>query len=345
MDSPDTKIEQIISKVISKQATDEERQYLLQAMRKDPDVRKLYKEFKNVWDITHPPFAEEEIDVRRSEAAVMERIRNRGNLPRVLSLLRNVAAILTIPLLISTTLFYLESRKNEQAVVSSASQEVIAPYGTYSLIHLPDSSRVWLNSGASLKYPVAFADSKREVELSGEAFFEVESNPENPFIVKTEKMEVNAIGTAFNVEARKGDSITAVTMAEGKVDILIGNQYAASLSAAERISFNHLSKKYDVEENTSSKWYAWKDGKMVFRDDPLEQVFKRIGQTYNINIKVTDPVIAKHLYRATFEDESLDEILKLLEMTAPIRYIDTRDTHKQGQNQYKQREIEVQRVR
>lgn len=341
MDSNKTNIEHIISKVILKQATAEEIHYLQELMKEDLHVRKLYFKIKNLHDVSHPAFSENEIDVLAAEEAVMKRIKNKEIFFSVFSLCRNIAAILAIPLIISTAFLY--KKNKESSVGSVAMQEVFAPYGTYSLIILPDSSKVWLNSGTSFKYPLQFSANKRCVELNGEAYFEVEADPENPFIVKTKDIEINAVGTSFNVESYAKDSMTAVTMADGKVNILLDNTHMTSLTQSNRLSFNRISKEYTIEKNTSNKWYAWKDGKMIFRDDPLEQVFKRIGQTYNIDIVITDPEIARHPYRATFEDESLDEILKLLEMTAPIKYIDNRGSKED--DQYEQRKIEVQRLR
>lgn len=343
MSSYKTNIEEIISKVVSGQATEEERDYLLQLIKNETEVKELYLKLKNLWDISHPSFSDETIDVQQAEKTVFKQIKKTWTLSKTYSLLRNIAAILTIPLLISTSLFYVKNLEDKNS--SAATQEVFAPYGTYSLITLPDNSKVWLNSGTSLRYPVQFTEDKREVKLNGEAYFEVESDPMNPFIVCTKEIKIKAIGTSFNVESHATDSITAITMVNGKVNVLLKNDYMTSLSSSDRLSFNHLSKKHSLEKNTSNKWYAWKDGKMIFRDDPLEHVFKRIGQTYNINIRVTDSEIAKHPYRATFEDESLDEILKLLEITAPIQYIDSRESDKNGSNEYKQRQIEVHRVR
>ena len=94
----------------------------------------------------------------------------------------------------------------------------------------------------------------------------------------------------------------------------------------ERASFNNLTKQCLIAKTDPYKWYAWKDGLMIFRDDPLEFVFKKIGQTFNVNITVRDSAIAKQLYRATFEHESLDEMLNLLKLTAPIQYKNTAET-------------------
>ncbi|MDR2683159.1 MAG: DUF4974 domain-containing protein [Dysgonamonadaceae bacterium] len=90
------------------------------------------------------------------------------------------------------------------------------------------------------------------------------------------------------------------------------------------------------------KWCAWKDGLMIFRDDPLSYVFKRLSRTFNVDIRIKDPAIASDAYRATFEDESLDEILRLLEKTAPIHFVQ----HKRemnANNRYVRKQIDVYR--
>ena len=219
-------------------------------------------------------------------------------------------------------------------------QEVKSPHGTFSEVRLPDGTNVWLNGGSTLKYPLTFRKGERDVFLSGEGYFEVHSDKENPFIVKTGQITLRATGTAFNVEAYGSDSITAVTMVNGKIDVAFGNSSPVAMVPGERASFNNLTKQCLIAKTDPYKWYAWKDGLMIFRDDPLSYVFKRLGLTFNVNIELKDPSLANAPYRATFEYESLDEILRLLEMSAPLHFKQNKRV-KDRNNAYEKQTIEV----
>lgn len=339
-------IEEIAIKVFSGQASAEEKKQLRAWLEEDPANRKLYLQLKNIWDIAHPAFPPEEIDVEEANTKVMSRIRKPKHWFRSNWFIysRNIAAALCIPfLLVSAFLWMKDKSRPQNELLVTSMQEVFVPYGTYSVVTLPDSSKVWLNAGSSLQYPVRFDKKKREVRLKGEGYFEVKANPSYPFIVEAATISVEATGTAFNVETYEKDSLAAVTLIEGKVGVSWEDGQTVFMSANERLSFNNKTKEHSLSQITSNKWVAWKDGQLIFRNDPLEQVFKRIGQKYNIDIVVKDKSIAQQSYRATFENESLDEILRLLEMTAPIRYIDHKNS-KEG-DQYKKRRIEVERKR
>lgn len=168
-----------------------------------------------------------------------------------------------------------------------------------------------------MKYPIRFEAGERRVFLKGEAYFEVKSDRKNPFVVATDNMDIVATDTAFSVEAYSNDTMTSVTLAKGIVNLNF-EEKSILLKQGEKMTHNSVSSKYNINETDTYKWYSWKDGIIAFRNDPLEYVFKRLGQTYNINFIIKDEELKKHVYHATFEDESLDEILDLLQVSIPI---------------------------
>lgn len=333
-------IQPIITAYLSGKATAEERSKLDDWVKQSPDNDRYYQEMRNIWQVMHPAFTPSEIHVFEAEKKVLANIATtRRNIARTLIIYwQRMAAVLVIPLLIICTYLFLE--KDNGVYDEIEYQEVKSPHGTFSEVRLPDGTNVWLNGGSTLKYPLTFRKGERDVFLSGEGYFEVHSDKENPFIVKTDQITLRATGTAFNVEAYGSDSITAVTMVNGKIDVAFGNSSPVAMVPGERASFNNLTKQCLIAKTDPYKWYAWKDGLMIFRDDPLEFVFKKIGQTFNVNITVRDSAIAKQLYRATFEHESLDEILNLLKLTAPIQY-KKYGRNKTADNQFDKLQIDV----
>ncbi|MDR1644828.1 MAG: DUF4974 domain-containing protein [Tannerellaceae bacterium] len=282
------------------------------------------QQLQNIWDVAGAPLNPDHIDMEKALKRVMHHVKPTiwYQTPFFVYWQRS-AAILLLPLLLGSLYLALSAKRNQTAPQPTppALLEISTPYGTHIKMHLPDGSSAWLNGGSHLKYPATFAPGKRTVLLCGEAYFEVRSDPNNPFIVQTKGLEVEATGTAFNVEAYRRDSLVTVTMAVGEITVRIaGPTPPIAMKPGERMAYNLENKRYNIQSTDAYKWYAWKDGLIVFRDDPLEYVFKKIGQTFNIEIEVKDSSISQHLYRATFEDESMDEILRLLAMSAPIRY-------------------------
>ena len=299
-----------------------------------------YQELKNIWQVSHPVFLPKDIHVSAAEIKIMKQIQNKQFINSKLFVVwQRVAAIIIIP--ITVLMGYLFYQQSSHSTVI-AFQEVTSPFGMSSKIDLPDGSTVWLNSGSKLKYPVVFAKAERKVYLSGEAFFKVQSDKSHPFIVSTAKLNVKAVGTQFNVEAYLTDSVTAVTLMKGKVSVNMYDNKNEQLQPNERLVLNSISKTYCITQ-TDAHWGMWKDGILAFRDESLEDVFKRIGRIYNVDIKVKDPVVARQIYRATFEGESFDEILRLLKISAPIRYkkIEKIKRIKQLDKEYKKEQVEV----
>lgn len=298
-----------------------------------------------MWEVSHPAFNPEEIDVDSAHRKVMEKILHQNQPVSVrpkLSFLhywQQVAAILLLPLLILSAYLYFKPASQ----IAETYQELFTPYGTWSVVNLPDGSKVWLNAGSSLKYPTQFNDKQRVVSMQGEAYFEVESDKEHPFIVKTKQLTVEATGTAFNVNAYAPDHVAAVTLVKGKVAVTLDQKKTISLSPGEKIDYNLATSLYNVNKTNTYKWCSWKDGILIFRDDPLEYVFKRLGQTYNVEFILKDAELGKYSYKATFEGESLNEILRLLEMSAPIRCKEVSNRNSNNEKFEKQR-IEVSRI-
>lgn len=332
-----SEIDTLIAKYFSEGLTPEEKVVLTTWLNENADGKAYFNQMRNIWQVSRPAFKPETIDSQSAEARVMGKIRNRKwTQTPVLVWWQRVAAIIILPLLL--LMGYLMNRESLTAEV--AYQEVFSPSGVRSQISLPDGSKVWLNSGSRLKYPVVFKSGERDVYLSGEAYFEVHSDKSNPFVVATERLKVKATGTAFNVEAYSTDTVVAVTLVHGKVNVNINNEKNIDLAPNQRVCYNNLSGTYRLTEADTYKWCAWRNGVLVFRDDRLDYVFKKIGLMYNVDISVKNPQIASQLYRATFEGESLDEILRLMKMTAPIRY-EKIERFKTRKGEFSKEKIEV----
>ena len=313
-----SQIDEQIVKLMSGEISPEDKAALVVWINESLENKKYFLELENIWHTVHPAFNPEEIDVEKAHTSLLKKIESKSARKTPFFVWwQRVAAILIIPVLLLAGIQYYQSSIKKSCV---AYQEILSPLGMKSKITLPDGSVVWLNSGSKLKYPVEFTSDKREIQLSGEAFFKVHSDKKHPFVVSTKSLQVIATGTAFNIESYYNDSITAVTLQEGKLNVEIGEKSSQKIIPNERLIFNHRTNKYAIAKTDAKYWCVWKDGILAFRNEPLEDVFKRIGRTYNVDIIVKDKMVGQQLYRATFEGESLDEILRLLKISAPIKY-------------------------
>jgi len=336
----ENQIELLITTCLTGKATDEEQQSLETWVHANPEHLRYYQDFVNIWQVTHPAFDPAGIDVAQAEKKLRKRISETNAVQKLWIYWQRVAAILLIPLLLWSAYRYVDNRQADSFQESTEYQELKSPCGMFSRVELPDGTKVWLNGGSSLKYPLTFRQGKRQVFLEGEGYFEVHSDRKNPFVVKTSQMTLTATGTAFNIDACATDSMTAVTMVDGAVEVAFGKGASMTLKPGDRALYNSQTHKGSVVKTDPYKWYAWKDGQMIFRDDPLYYVFKRLEQTFNVEIILKDGEIAGELYRASFRGESMDEILRLLEMSAPIRFV-KRERGKTTDLYYEKRRIEV----
>lgn len=190
--------------------------------------------------------------------------------------------------------------------------------GNYQVI-LPDGTKVWLNAMSSLKFPVAFAGEHRNVELTGEGYFEVAKDKTKPFVVVAKDMKVRVLGTHFNVSAYDDDSSVKTSLLEGSVkaetsssSILIKpGQQAYLLNGSSSINVKDI----DVDEII-----AWKNGYFVFRNEPIESIMKKISRWYDIEVNYQGNLSGKEFGGKYLKTNTLSELLKSLELTGTINF-------------------------
>lgn len=275
-----------------------------------------YQMIKNVWEAEHPAFSSEEVSRLKENSKHSLLTGRKSSGLRLSYYWKTAAAFLVCPLIVAVAI--LGGRNMRSARQEIVRQSISSPYGAVSNLMLPDGSVVYLNSGSTISFPASFNGKERRVNLSGEAFFEVLSDKEHPFVVATDEMDIIATGTKFNVEAYPGFT-SRVTLVSGVLDI---NRGLASYSLPEGHQLQCSRDGSVVSSRADTfKWTAWKDGIIAFRGDRLSYVFERLSLIYNAKIIIEDPEIADFQIRATFRDERLDEIMSLVERCAPVRCV------------------------
>ncbi|WP_321376225.1 FecR domain-containing protein [uncultured Draconibacterium sp.] len=236
---------------------------------------------------------------------------------------RRIAAILLIPVLAFSLWSYFSQQSDHHKSSIEFAQswvEINAPHGSRVEFLLPDGSHGWLNGGSKLKYPPVFG-KQRKVELLGEAWFDVEHIEQSRFIVSLAEMNVKVLGTKFNISAYDEDISTSVILEEGKVEVegKVG-VFNEILEPNQKIEFNRLQRSLSVNSVDAKRFSAWKEGYLVIDNETLGEVENRIERWYNVKINLLDEELRNYKYKATFKDEPLEEVLRLLSKTIPIRY-------------------------
>ena len=230
-----------------------------------------------------------------------------------------VAAILLLPVLFAGLWFYFQAGTPAgQIAEQSGTSTIYAPFGSRVAFSLPDGTTGYLNSGSTLTYSIPFAFN-RSVELQGEAWFDVVRDEQNPFEIGAGASAVKVLGTSFNISAYENDNYIEVVLSEGSVEFRVNPSAQAVLIAPlERMVYN--GEKINIEKTDPAKYKGWTEGKLIFRGDNMSEVARRLERWYNIEVEVTDSRLNDYVFRATFEDDSLEEVLRLLGMTSPIGY-------------------------
>ena len=230
-----------------------------------------------------------------------------------------VAAILLIPLLVAGGLIYSYMSHKYQAVSDQEVTSMIyAPMGSRVSFNLPDGTTGMLNSGSYLSYSLPFTGN-RHIKLEGEAWFEVKRDEDHPFEISTGNSKVNVLGTSFNLSAYHAENYIEVVLREGMVEFTESEESEkVVILPSERMILRNG--KINKSVTDPAKYIAWTEGELVFKGDPMAEVARRIERWYNVKIIIADRELERYSFRATFQDDTLDDVLKFLAMTSPIRY-------------------------
>jgi transmembrane sensor len=262
------------------------------------------------------------VDVPGAFARVNHRLPGDDKWRFYLGYLSKVAAILFLPLL----LFAIWQRYFSPGDVADsqvAMQEITSPPGTRSQIILPDGSKVWLNSESTIRFPIPFSRKTRDVSLIGQAFFSVQKNPEVPFIVKAENVQVKVLGTKFDVDAYPDREKVNVVLARGKISLTTDDPSHTSTKSVilhpnERAVVGRQTGDIQLSKGDIEKYIAWHKGRLVFDETPMKEVARQLELWYGVKVVIKDPEILNYHFSTTFENESLFQVLELLKLSSPI---------------------------
>lgn len=183
----------------------------------------------------------------------------------------------------------------------------------YRYIVLPDSTEVWLNTESELEFPQTFSQNKREVVLTGEAFFDVRHADKIPFIIHTGKVSTEVLGTAFNIKAYPNLDKITVSVKRGKVKVKYIEKQVALLGVGEQVSIAVNDSTVKAKKLSEQEVSAWQQGKLVYDDDTVEDITKDLGRVFNNSVQIKDPAISNLRISTSFtKDAGLEKALEIL---------------------------------
>jgi transmembrane sensor len=194
------------------------------------------------------------------------------------------------------------------------------PRGGQYQLQLPDGTRVWLNAASTIRYPTAFTEAERMVEVRGEAYFEVAKDKAHPFIVSTNKQSIKVLGTHFNISAYDDEKTTTTTLLEGSVEVKpIRGNTAKTLRPGDEATLGAAG--LVIQQVDAEEAVAWKNGYFRFDDEPLESILKRVARWYDVGFEYRDPELRTvALSGLTNRYADVSDLLETLELSKQVKF-------------------------
>ncbi len=262
----------------------------------------------------------------------------------VMTILWRIAAILSVPLLLSTIFFYRQATTSGQEGMTQSDivHTFQASAGSKTQAVLPDGTVVWLNSGSSLTCPAGFGSEARRLHLAGEAYFEV-AKSKIPMIISAGEIEVKVYGTTLNISAYADEKVIGTTLIEGKVSVITQEDNEHILQPGYTAFYSVDDHNLEmVHVDQMDAFTGWKDGKLLFNNEPFSKIIQKMERWYNVDIRLLDPSLGKYVLYATFHEESIEQVLDILSKSIPIT-VSYPARMKQADGSYIKREILIKR--
>jgi transmembrane sensor len=315
--------EHLILQYFQGNLTDEQKLQFEEWRRESDENRKVVDDFHRVWQLTDEKTQHLSFDSKNEWKKLESTLglwKNEKPLKEI-SLSNywlRIAASITFFLIASSVLYFtLFQPKQMNVHTESATQRVL----------LPDGSEVWLNSNSSISYKDDFSD-KRELELEGEAFFDVKKNKDYPFVIHTKKAEVRVLGTSFNVKTNSNDNQAEVYVVSGKVSFAMNETKKSILLTPGDVGVltqSNLQLITAVDDGGNN--IAWLKKELIFNKTPLEAMLKTLRVYFKKNIEVKNELLLPCRFTGSFKDSTFEEVLETIELAMGIKVIHQGDAY------------------
>jgi len=318
----DRKIEILLAKYFSKTLNEVEKMEVDAWVLESDENQKIFDHYQQLWVKAEAFSSYSDHQVEEALHQTKKQMPQFSTRRRHLIWIRQVAAVIVLAIgLASVFQYFIQTDTVKRGVVF---KEVVASRGSKTKLILPDGSSAQLYPGSKLIFPLAFSGENREVQLTGEGYFEVEHDAAMPFIVKTDQLNVKVLGTEFNVRAYEDEDFVETVLVNGKVALekrengkMVSLQ---TLKPNQRSVYLLSSGKLTVSDELDlHKYVDWRKGLLVFDADPMQEVVRKMENWYNIDF-VVDDHLQRYKFTGVFEDEPIGEVLALMQYSSPFEY-------------------------
>ncbi|MDR0700652.1 MAG: DUF4974 domain-containing protein [Tannerella sp.] len=309
----------LLEEFLKKQANAEETIRLKELFHQTGAKEMLSDFYKEKWEEATSAPIDAEIQ-KRMWMNLQERINTDTAVPVKLPLWKKyfrIAAAILLPLLFTGLGYYYSENRFYQPHDKTL---VHVDRGQKAGLQLPDGTQIRLNSGSSLTYDNTYNKKERVVHLQGEAWFEVNRDKKKPFIVKTDAVSIEAVGTSFNVKAYPDDDYIITTLIEGCVRVS-NHSLSDLLAPNEQLAFSRNTGQFaksillNAERNTS-----WLNNQLSFDRERMEDIAKILERMYNIQVKFASENLKNIRFSGKIKNNNLESVLQLIAFVSPIRY-------------------------
>lgn len=309
-------IRYLMEQYIAGKLSEDESVELGRLIKNMPD-NDLYRYIKTIWaDFIPEKFVSDDISGK-----LIAQITNRP--PRksfaIRPVIRTISVAASIAVILSVGLFFLldkRSRATEYSVVvTSEPVHATQSVGYIRNITLPDGSKVVLKAGSTLDYPEQFSGNKREVTLSGEAYFDVVHNDRQTFVIHTDEITTTVLGTAFNIKAWPNDHNVIVSVTRGRVKVEDRNKVLAVLTPDKEFDYNNFKESGRAEHKVNAEKIVtgWTKEDVDFNGETLETIAGVLSKRFGVNINIADQELADTQFVLSFNGtESIETILDII---------------------------------
>ena len=312
----------LITKKLSEEISPEEDRKLQQWMEMSQENQQVFDSYQATWDemdrVKGKTSRELDQEWQRLENAI-DLDDDTATQRSLFGMIMRVAAGVLVFAMAAFSIYYLLGEQEDIQLTTQADIQQA---------ELSEGSQVTINSNSTLTYPKKFVGNKREVELSGEAYFEVAEDPERPFIIHAGAIQVEVLGTSFNVKAYEHLNEIEVTVSSGKVAVYRSDKPGERvvLVKGQMAHFYKEEAKIEKKLNENINFASWKTKQIIFEDTPMPDVIRIINEIYKSDLRLLGDELNSCPVSTTFEDQSLESILKVLESTLNLT-IDRKDQY------------------
>lgn len=316
---------ELIAKHLSGECNPEEEETLKSWIDSTPDNKATFEETKKIWEQSNSTQQNFNPDVDKAWAKVSSKvdsphlqISHKKPKDNFIYYIKRIAAILIFGAGLSLAYYHIKEAYIPTYV------ETIIPEGEIKELTLSDGTKVWLNESSKLKYPEEFKRNKREVFLTGEAFFEVAKDADKPFIINSQNSITEVLGTSFNVKSYLDDDDIIVTVVEGKVSFT-GKDISDApliLEKDDKGILNKVTNTLTKQKNDDLNFMAWKTGQLIFKATPIKDVAETLSAYYDVIFDIQDKEINSCRLTATFNfrEQALKEVLHIIQVAIDTEF-------------------------